>query len=95
MGLLQGKASTRLNIWFSGRNYTRRYLVPLKLICCFALGDGHKQTFNIENILLTWKFIVSYLYVSSHQDNAQVNAVLRGRRSVTMNTEDGMRKNFS
>jgi len=31
---------------------------------------------------LTWKFIVTYLYVSSHQDITQVHAILKGM-SVT------------
>jgi hypothetical protein len=57
MGLLQGKTSTGLNVCFSGCNYTRRYVISVKLICCFGVGDGHKQTFNIKNTLLPRKLI--------------------------------------
>ena len=65
----------------------------LKLTCCFAVGVSHKQTFNIKKILLTWKFIVCHLCVSSHQDIAQVHAVLRGRRPVNVNTQVEWGKN--
>lgn len=45
-----------------------------------------------KSTLLAWKLIVCYLYGSSYQDTVHVHAVLKGWRSVTVNTADGRGK---